>query len=75
MNYDDWKTEAPEDYEERMGVRRHGDGPEFQISGLCACGIETNRALSDRNGYRWQCPKCAEIYVRSIYDRASRKVG
>lgn len=76
MQYDDWKTEAPEDYEERMGVHRRGHyEPAGAESGFCVCGATTERRVSQRGGFVWQCKPCAEQHLRAIYDRASRKVG
>jgi len=76
MNFDDWKTEAPEDYEWRMGRRQRAvDEPSAPTSGFCACGTETTRSVSQRHGYRWVCAPCGEAELRSIYDRASRKVS
>lgn len=77
MNYDDWKTEAPEDYEWRIWQtqRRNEYEPVGAESGFCECGVTTERAVSTRSGHRWQCKPCAEAEIRSIYDRASRKVA
>ncbi len=76
MNYDDWKTEAPEDYEERMGRRQRGSyEPVGAESGFCHCGAITERAVSTRQGHRWVCKPCGEAELKAIYDRASRKVS
>ena len=49
--------------------------PSIPQKGLCACGTETTRAVTTRDGHRWECKPCAELAIRAIYDRASRKVG
>lgn len=73
-NYDDWRTETDLDYADRMHVHDRGPAPE-SYGGVCQCGTDTTRAVSQRHGFIWQCHKCAELAIRSIYDRASRKVA
>jgi hypothetical protein len=75
MNFDDWKTEAPEDYDWRMGRRSRPVDEWVQTTGFCTCGVETTRSVSQKSGYRWICAKCGEAELRAIYDRASRKVS
>lgn len=72
--YDDWKQEAPEDRDYRMHVHDRGPAPE-SYGGVCQCGMDTTRAVSQRHGFIWQCKRCGELAIRSIYDRASRKVA
>lgn len=49
--------------------------PSVPPHGDCvACGEDTTRAVSTRDGHRWECKPCAEIALRSLYDRASRKL-
>ncbi len=74
-NYDDWRTETDRDYEHRMHV--HDRGPRFTspTTGFCTCGVETTRCVSQKSGYRWVCAKCGEAELRSIYERAARKIN
>lgn len=74
MGYDLWKQETDRDYEDRHHVHDRGPAPE-SYGGVCACGGETERSVSQRHGFIWQCKSCAEQALRAIYDRASRKVG
>lgn len=74
MQYDDWRQETDRDFEDRHHVHDRGPAPE-SYGGVCACGTETTRAVSQRHGFIFQCKACAEQALRSIYDRASRKVG
>lgn len=73
-HYDTWKGESDRDFEDRMHVHDRGPAPD-SYGGVCACGTETTRAVSTRDGHRWECARCSEVALRSIYDRASRKVG
>jgi hypothetical protein len=75
MSYDDWRQETDRDYEDRMHVHDRGTPFTYPPSGVCACGVETTRAVSQKGGHRWECKDCAEANLRAIYDRASRKVG
>ncbi len=72
--YDDWRTETDRDFEDRHHV--HDRGPALEsYGGVCACGTETTRSVSQRRGFIWQCARCAEANLRAIYERATRKVG
>ena len=50
MNYDAWKTESGDDYDERMGTHA-GE------AGRCACG-EITQWLTDG---QWECDECAAV--------------
>lgn len=69
-NYDAWKTESPEDEYERLNRwRRRDEEPAGAVSGVCACGVETESSVS---GIGWQCRACKEAMLRRQFERHVR---
>lgn len=67
-NYDAWKTESGDDYEERMRRPSRRDvEPAGAEGGFCACGADTERSVA---GVGWQCKPCAELALRKKVEAA-----
>lgn len=74
-SYDDWKTEAPEDYEDRNHVHDRGPQITYPSEGSCLCGTVTTRAVSERGGYRWECKPCSVRAFDALFTRGVRQAS
>lgn len=64
-NYDEWKLENGDDYDDRMGMHRRGPSSLPPAGGgRCACGVETTRSVA---GIGWQCQNCGESELMRIF--------